>query len=83
MIYSRKGTLNLLDNFNLDLQQPTHIFDTLDNQMEQNAQDDFEIGEIDDPAFESFSCNSNLKKENQSNFDSCKYRVSKFQAVIR
>ena len=56
---------------------PQHIYDTLDNQREQEEAEDMEIGAQDDPEYESFGYTENLGQENNPNYDTCKYRKIK------
>ena len=73
-IYPGERTSNLLQNLDLETQKPSHIFDTLDCQREQEAADDFSVGAEDDPDYESMGYTGNLGQENQTSFESCKYR---------
>ena len=74
IIYPGEGTTDLLENFDLELQKPKHIFDMLDSQGEQNKEDDMAIGVEDDPEFESFAYTGNLGQEHIPNYESSRYR---------
>lgn len=73
-IYPGEGVTTLLKTMDLDTQKPSHIFDILDSQRQQDEADDFTIGAIDDPDFESFGYTGNLGQEERNNFESSKYR---------
>ena len=74
IIYPGEGTTDLLENLDLEVQKPQHIFDMLDGQREQEQDDDLEIGDVDDPHFESFAYTGNLAQENKVNYETSKYR---------
>ena len=63
--------------------RPAHIFDTLDSQRQQEADEDLAIGAVDDPEFETFGYTENLGQESNSNnggnsnHESSKYRKIK------
>ena len=67
-IYPGESTLNLLDSEDFEMQRPTHVYDQLNAQGEQQDEDDLEEGAIDDPNYESFAYTGNLliDKENQA-----------------
>ena len=54
--------------------RPAHIFDTLDSQRQQEADEDLAAGAVDDPEFETFGYTGNLGQESNSNHESSKYR---------
>ena len=77
MIFPGEETIGLLENLDLELHKPMHIFDLLDSQREQEREEDLAVGVIDDPEFESFGYTGNLGQENDGNFESSKYRIVK------
>ncbi len=68
------GESNLLDNQVLH-EKPSHFYDTLNAQEEQNQDDDREEGETADPTLESFGYTGNLNHDNEFNADDCKYKT--------
>ena len=74
IIYPGEGTLDLLENLDLEKTKPTHMFDLLDSQREQEKDDDMDLGSEDDPAFESFAYTGNLVEEKDTNYESSRYR---------
>ena len=69
--------LHLIENLDLELLPPAHIFDALDGQRQQDADEDLAIGAVPDPAFESFAYTGNLGQEN----DDDKYENSKYRKI--
>ena len=77
-IYPGEGTIDLLENLDLDIQRPAHIYDMLDGEGQQQQQDDMAAGTVDDPKFESFGYLGNLAQGGgHEQFESCKYRIVK------
>ena len=76
-IYPGEGTKVLIENLDLELLPPAHIFDALDGQRQQDADEDLAIGAVPDPAFESFAYTGNLGQEN----DDDKYENSKYRKI--
>ena len=74
MIYPGEDAVALLENLDLEVLRPEHIFDTLDSQRQQERDIDMAIGVEDDPAFESFGYTGNLKHSKTTTFESSKYR---------
>ena len=74
MIYPNEEIIDLLDTEDLELQRPTHVYDMLDNQREQENEDDRAIGCIDDPHYESFGYTGNLNHEGAIQSESFKYK---------
>ena len=74
-IYPGEGTKVLIENLDLELLPPAHIFDTLDGQRQQDADEDLAIGEVPDPAFESFAYTGNLGQQNDGDkYENHRYR---------
>jgi hypothetical protein len=73
-IYPGEGTVALMENVDLQLNKPEHIFDMLDSQREQEKEEDIVVGAIDDPEFESFSYTGNLGQENKTDYETSRYR---------
>jgi hypothetical protein len=60
-----ESTMDLLDSdINLEDLRPTHIYETLDSQREQENDDDANVGAIDDPEFATMIYSGDLKEEN-------------------
>ena len=76
-IYPGEGTIDLLENLDLDIQRPAHIYDMLDGEGQQQQEDDMAAGTVDDPKFESFGYLGNLAQGEREQFESCKYRIVK------
>ena len=74
MIYPGEGTIDLLENFDLEANKPEHVYDALDNQRQQEKEDDQVEGAIDDPEYETFAYTGNLVHENEVIYESSKYR---------
>ena len=74
-IYPGEGTIDLLENMDLDVQRPAHIFDMLDGERQQQADDDWAEGAEDDPQFESFAYTGNLAQGDNNQAESHKYRI--------
>ena len=77
MIFPGEETIDLIENLDLELHKPMHIFDLLDSQREQEREEDLAFGVLDDPEFESFGYTGNLGKAHDGNFESSKYRIIK------
>ena len=75
MIYPGEGTLDMVENVNLDIQAPAHICNMLDAEGQQQNEDDFAVGAENDPKFESFGYTGNLAQGENVTFESFKYRV--------
>ena len=73
-IYPGEGTINSLDNEDLEVQRPTHISDILDSQRQQENDDDLLVGPEDDPQFESFGHPDYLGQSSNVQFETSKYR---------
>ena len=68
-IYPGQKVLELLDAEDFNAERPTHIFDLLDSQREQENADDNEIGSTDDPKYKSFGVTDQLGQEsNHENY---------------
>lgn len=77
MIYPGEGTIELLEDFDPEDNQPQHIYDTLDNQRQQEEEEDMEVGAIDDPDYSTFGYTDHLGQEHNQNYDTSKYRKIK------
>ena len=53
------------------------MYDTLDNQRQQEEEEDLAIGAVDDPEYESFSYTGNLHQNNDIIYETSKYRKIK------
>ena len=79
-IYPGEGTIDILENLDMTTDRPAHIFDTLDSQRQQEADEDLAVGAVDDPEYETFGYTGNIgqesnsKHESNSNLESSKYR---------
>jgi hypothetical protein len=76
-IYPGEGTIDLLENMDLDLQRPSHIYDMLDGERQQQEEDDLVVGAENDPQFESFAYTGNLAQGENAHSESFKYRIVK------
>ena len=74
-IYPGEGTIDLLENMDLDVQRPAHIYDMLDGERQQQADDDWAEGAENDPQFESFAYTGNLAQGDNNQAESHKYRI--------
>ena len=74
-IFPGEGTIDLLENVDLEIHRPTHISDILDGEGQQQQEDDLLVGAVDDPQYESFAYTGNLAKGEPIQFESFKYRV--------
>ena len=77
-IYPGEGTIDLLENMDLD-QRPVHIYDMLDSERQQQEADDLMAGAENDPQFESFAYTGNLVQDGAQGgnglCESSKYRI--------
>lgn len=64
-LYPGESALELMDSEEFELNKPTHVYDTLNAQGEQDKADDMEIGAVDDPAMESFGYLGNLMHQEE------------------
>ena len=74
-IYPGEGTIDLLENMDLDDQRPAHIYDMLDGEGQQQDDDDWAEGAENDPQFESFAYTGNLAQGECNQAESHKYRI--------
>ena len=74
LIYPGEDTFDLMDSSDFEFQNPSHIYDTLDGQREQENADDIAIGMSDDPQFESFAYTGNLNQEKHAHHEDLKYK---------
>ena len=78
-IYPGEGTIDLLENMDLDIQRPVHIYDMLDGERQQQESDDLMAGAENDPQFESFAYTGNLDQDGAQGgngfCESSKYRI--------
>jgi hypothetical protein len=63
LIFPGEATIELMDSAEFELQRPSHVFDQLNAEGEQNNIDDNVEGIIQDPAFESHSYFGNLQQD--------------------
>ena len=59
MIYPGEGTLDMVENVNLDIQAPAHICNMLDAEGQQQNEDDFAVGVLVEwitTRFQLFNC---------------------------
>ena len=74
-IYPGEESIELFENMDIDAQAPTHIYDLLDAEGQQQREEDMIVGAENDPQYESFSYTGNLAKEDKVQLESSKYRV--------
>ena len=74
LIYPGEATFDLMDSSDFELQKPSHIYDALDGQREQENDDDNDIGIVDDLQYESFAYTGNLNKEADANQEDFKFK---------
>ena len=63
-----------MDSSDFELQKPSHIYDALDGQREQENDDDNAIGVLDDPQYESFAYTGNLNQEVHAHEEDFKFK---------
>ena len=71
-IYPSEDIIDLLDSDDLEDQRPTHVFDMLDSQREQENEDDKEVGMTDDPKYAVLGLTDHLG--NERTYEEFKYR---------
>jgi hypothetical protein len=67
----------MIENVNLDIQAPAHIYNMLDGEGQQQDEDDLAAGAENDPKYESFGYTGNLAQGENVEYESFKYRVVK------
>lgn len=77
-LYPGEDVISLMDNDDFKLQRPTHIYDTLNGQGEQENADNNEDGPEDAPEFETFGYLGNLSQEREDG-DGGKFEDFKFK----
>ena len=80
-IFPGEGKLDLLENFDLEKNKPQHVYNTLDNQRQQEEEDDLALGATDDPEF-SFAYADNLCEHNMKAASTLKMKCLKKKKCI-
>ena len=75
-MFPGESKIDYLEDKEIELasMRPTHIYDTLNSQGEQQNKDDLEVGAVDDPKYESRGYTGNLNLEEGKQFEKRKYR---------
>ena len=73
-IFLGEDTIEYLES-DLELLRPSHVYDDIDGQREQENEDDLEVGLDDDPRFVGLDHNGEkLEEENRTNLEQIKYK---------
>ena len=74
-MYPGEATIELMEDEDFQKQKPTHIFDAIASQAEQENKDDLEEGLHDAPEYESLACPEQFAyQEEGGNFEDFKYK---------
>ena len=71
-IYPSEDIIDMLDSDSLEEQKPSHVFDMLDSQREQENEDDKKLGATNDPKYAALGITDHLL--NEGTIEEFKYR---------